>query len=145
MFERRKALKEFVAAKQSTDGPVHAKHLAKFALDNDIRLSTVEKKMAKAGVQLVVKFQFRYTREDGHYREITVAKPTEAEAREIVERRLSEQYGDACLALEAQDHRIHESLGVPVENWPVHAAADLLRANPALHQDNYTLTHVTQF
>lgn len=145
MFPRRKALKAFVADKKTTDDPVHAKHLTKFALENDVRLSTVEKRIAKAGVTLVHTFQFRYAREDGQYREITVSKSTEAEARELADRRLSEQYGDACLAAERQIADAQAEQGVPVENRHVSAAAQLLRDNPALHQDNYTLASVKQF
>jgi hypothetical protein len=88
-------------------------------------------------------YTVRYSRGDGHYREITV--PTgrgrfktgsQKEALEIAERRLHEQYGDGVFQRERREQEIR---GVPSL---VGTDAEFLRLNPNLHQDNYTLDSI---
>lgn len=88
-------------------------------------------------------FKFRYEREDGQYREITVPVGkglfklgSEKQALEIAERRLSEQYGDTLFAAEQAER---ERRGDP--NY-IDLSAELVRSSPGLHQKNYTLKEV---
>lgn len=88
-------------------------------------------------------YRLRYEREDGQYREITVPvgwarfeRGTEAKALEIAERRLSEQFGDALFAAEAD---LREKWQDP--NY-IDPAADVVRKSPGLHQENYQLVSI---
>lgn len=90
-------------------------------------------------------FRVRYERPDGCYREITVPVGkgrlrlgSEAQALEIAERRLSEQYGDTLFLLEQQERVRREN---PHYQDP---AAELVRRSPGLHQENYTLVSVKE-
>lgn len=83
-------------------------------------------------------YHFRYERADGQFREIAVPVGrgrfrlgSEAEAKEIAERRLSEQFGDACLAAEARRREAEPGFTDP--------AAEVLRGTFDLHQDYYEL------
>jgi hypothetical protein len=100
-------------------------------------------------------YKFRYENPDflmesgkPHYREITAVAGegrgkvgSEAEARDLADRRLSEQYGQALLD---REQRVREGNGNPAQAIPGYeeVAAQRLRADPRLHQDNYVLVGV---
>lgn len=81
------------------------------------------------------KYVVRYSRGDGQYREINMRAASEQAALEIAERRLHEQYGDGVFD---RENREREAAGDGREL----AEANLLRQNPDLHQDNYSLEFV---
>lgn len=81
------------------------------------------------------KYLVRFTRADGHYREVNLRAADEVEAEAIACRRLREQYGDGVFEREAAER---EAAGDGREL----PEANLLRSNPDLHQDKYALDFV---
>jgi hypothetical protein len=86
-------------------------------------------------------YSFRYERADGEFRTISVPVGygrfkvgSEAEAKEIAERRLSEQFGEMCFTLEARRQEVEPNFVCP--------GAELLRGTTDLHQNFYALVAV---
>lgn len=88
-------------------------------------------------------YKFRYEREDGEWREITVpagkgrfSRAKEADALALAERRLSEQFGDEAFRKEELMQEVSKGYLCPACEW--------LRHQPELHQSNYKLVKVTR-